>query len=148
VQAVTAPASPPPEGARKSEPGQGRKAWAIVYLFALAVVLSVAGLFWINHEVHVVAGAEERSAQQQQQSQQAAARRQQAQQAAAAVKQSKAICVALVGLDDARIGAEFAPPSRTGVPLSKSYGARLAHAIHAVVNATRCRALLAGKLPS
>ena len=100
-----------------------RKAWAVVYLFALAVVLSAVSLFWINHEIHVIV----------------------AQQQAAQVKQSRGICEALVGLDDARDGAEFASPSRTGVPLSKSYGYRLAQHLHDVVQATHCRALLAGK---
>jgi hypothetical protein len=136
VQAVTAPAA---------RPRDGRKAWAIVYLFLLAVVLSVAGLFWINHEVHVVASAEQRQAQRDARVQQAAERRQMLQQQAAALKQSKAICSALVGLDDARIGAVFASQSHTGVPLSKSYGYRLAQHLHDVVNATHCRALLAGK---
>jgi hypothetical protein len=72
----------------------------------------------------------------------------QAEQRAAELKQSLGICVALVGLDDARIGAEFAPASRTGVPLSRSYGYRLAKHLHDVVDATHCRALLAGKEPA
>lgn len=124
-----------------------RKAWAVVYLFGLAVLLSVAGLFWINHEVHVTETAVQHQAAEQAKAQQSAARRQTAAAEAAQVKQSKAICGTLVGLDDASHGAVFAGKARTGVPLSKSYGYRLAHAIHAVVNATHCRALLAGKTP-
>jgi hypothetical protein len=124
-----------------------RKAWAVVYLFGLAVLLSVLGLFWINHEAHVTEGAIQRQAQAQARSERAAARRQQEQQQAAALKQSRSICVALVGLDDARIGAEFATAAHTGIPLSKSYGYRLAKHLHDVVDATHCRALLAGKLP-
>ena len=122
-----------------------RKAWAVVYLFGLAVVLSVFALFWINHEVHVTEAAELRQSQAQERAQAALAHRQAAAQEAAALKQSKAICVTLVGLDDASHGAVFASPSQTGVPLSKSYGYRLAQHLHDVVDATHCRALLAGK---
>jgi hypothetical protein len=146
MPALTAPGAQPPV-AGKSGPVPRRRAYSAVYLFGLAVMLSVLGLFWINHEVHVVAGSEQRAAQQQEREQQAAMRHQQQQQEAAALKQSKAICVALVGLDDASRGARFASQSRTGIPLPESYGYRLANAIHAVVNATKCRALLAGKLP-
>jgi hypothetical protein len=124
-----------------------RKAWAVIYLFALAVLLSVAGLFWINHEVHVTEAAVQRQAAEQARAQQRQQAAVQSEQRAAQLKQSRGICAALVGLDDARIGAQFSSASRTGVPLSKSYGYRLARAIHAVVNATHCRALLAGKLP-
>ena len=124
-----------------------RKAWAVVYLFGLAVLLSVVALFWINHEVHVTEARAQHQAAGQARAQQRQQAAVQAEQRAAQVKQSKAICVTLVGLDDARIGAQFSSASRTGVPLSKSYGYRLARAIHAVVNATKCRALLAGKLP-
>jgi hypothetical protein len=121
-----------------------RKAWAVVYLFGLAVLLSAAGLFWINHEVHVTETAVQHQATAQAHAQAAAARRQMA----AQVRQSRAICGTLVGLDDASHGAVFAGKARTGVPLGESYGYRLAHAIHAVVAATKCRALLAGKLPA
>jgi hypothetical protein len=41
--------------------------------------------------------------------------------------------------------APLASPSQTGIPLSKSYGYRLAQHLHDVVDATHCRALLAGK---
>lgn len=37
-----------------------RKAWAVVYLFALAVLLSVVALFWINHEVRTTEAAQQR----------------------------------------------------------------------------------------
>lgn len=98
---------------------------------------SIAGAYWLTlHEVHL-----------QHDAQVALYHRQMAAQEAAQRKQSEAICLALVGLDDARIGAQFASPSRTGVPLTESYGYRLARHIHAVVKATQCRALLAGKLP-
>jgi uracil-DNA glycosylase len=111
-----------------------------IALVVLAAVVggSIAGSYVLTlDEVHA-----------QQATQAALIKRQMAAQEAAQLKQSRAICVTLVGLDDARIGAEFAGASHTGVPLSKSYGVRLAHAIHAVVNATKCRALLAGKLPA
>ena len=122
-----------------------RKAWAVIYLFGLAVALSVVALFWINHEVRSTEANQQRQEQAQQRAQAAIARRQQAAVQAAALKQSKAICGTLVGLDDARIGAQFATASQTGIPLSKSYGYRLAKHIHDVVNATHCRALLARK---
>jgi hypothetical protein len=108
-------------------------------LIVMAVVVggSIAGSYALTlHEVKV-----------QQAAQAALVKRQMAAQEAAQLKQSKAICVTLVGLDDASHGAVFASAAHTGVPLGKSYGYRLAHAIHAVVNATHCRALLAGKLP-
>jgi hypothetical protein len=124
-----------------------RKAWAVVYLFGLAVLLSVLALFWINHEAHVTEAAVQHQAQVQAQAQQRQQLAEQAAQHAAQLKQSRAICGTLVGLDDASHGAQFASASHTGIPLSKSYGYRLAHAIHAVVDATHCRALLAGKLP-
>jgi hypothetical protein len=143
MPAMTAPPAGPPA---KGDPLPRRRAYSAVYLFGLAVMLSVLGLFWINHEVHVVADAEQHQAQEQAREQQEAMRHQQQQQEAAALKQSKAICVALVGLDDARIGAQFASASRTGVPLSESYGYRLAEHINDVVKATKCRALLAGKI--
>jgi len=105
--------------------------------FLVAVAGSIAGAYLLTlHEVHV-----------QQAAQTAIVKRQMAAQEAAQLKQSKAICATLVGLDDASHGAQFASAKHTGVPLGKSYGYRLAHAIHAVVNATHCRALLAGKLP-
>jgi hypothetical protein len=98
---------------------------------------SIAGAYLLTlHEVHV-----------QQAAQAAIVKRQMAAAEAAQLKQSEAICVTLVGLDNASVGAQFASSSHTGVPLSKSYGFRLAHAIHAVVDATHCRALLAGKQP-
>lgn len=106
--------------------------------FLLVIGGSIAGAYvLVLHEVH-----------QQQAAQQVIVRKQMAAQEAAELKQAKATCVALVGLDDARIGAQFASASHTGVPLSKSYGYRLAEHLHDVVDATHCRALLAGKLPA
>ena len=103
--------------------------------FLLVIGGSIAGAYaLVLHEVD-----------QQQSAQKALVRRQMAAQEAAQLKQSKGICVTLIGLDDASKGAQFASASHTGIPLSKSYGFRLAHAIHAVVNATHWRALLAGK---
>lgn len=138
--------------AAPQQPGSGdkpaRSTYSAVFLFALAVILAVTGLFWINHDVHVTEAAVQRQAQAQARDQQAAARRQQQEQEAAQARQSLGICAALVGLDDARIGAEFASASHTGVPLSKSYGYRLSKHIHDVVKATHCAALLAGKLPA
>ena len=118
--------------------------WALIFLFALNLAFGAMNLIWTGHEVHVSTAAIHAGQAQQQ----AAQERLMAQQRAAALKQSKAICVALVGLDDASQGAEFAPQSRTGVPLSKSYGYRQSVAIHHVVQATKCRALLAGKQPA
>jgi len=104
--------------------------------FLVAVAGSIAGAYLLTlHEVHV-----------QQAAQTVIVKRQMAAQEAAQLKQSRAICGTLVGLDDASHGAVFAGKARTGVPLGESYGYRLAHAIHAVVAATKCRALLAGKL--
>ena len=106
--------------------------------FLVAVAGSIAGAYLLTlHEVHV-----------QQAAQTAIVKRQMAAQEAAALKQSVAICGTLVGLDDASHGAQFASASHTGIPLSKSYGYRLARAIHAVVNATHCRALLAAGDPA
>jgi hypothetical protein len=45
------------------------QARAIVYLFGLAVLLSVIALFWINREVHSAAAAQQRQEQAQQQAQ-------------------------------------------------------------------------------
>jgi hypothetical protein len=146
---MTAPAEQPPStgSASKDDALARRRGYSVVYLFLFAVALSAFGLYWINHEVHVTEAALQRQAEQQVRAQQRQALAVQAEQRAAAAKQSVGICVALVGLDNARIGAEFAPPSRTGVPLTKSYGYRLAKHLHDVVEATHCRALLAGKLP-
>jgi hypothetical protein len=105
--------------------------------FILVIGGSIAGSYFLTlHEVDV-----QQAAQAQQQ------RRQEAAQKAAQLVQSEAICRALIGLDDASHGAQFASPSHTGVPLSKSYGYRLSRAIHRVVEATDCRPLLAGKVP-
>jgi hypothetical protein len=110
----------------------------VLVVMAAVVGGSIAGSYALTlHEVKV-----------QQAAQAAIVKRQMAAQEAAQLKQSRAICGTLVGLDDASHGAQFASAVHTGVPLSKSYGFRLAHAIHAVVNATHCRALLAGKLPA
>jgi type II secretory pathway pseudopilin PulG len=110
---------------------------AAIGLLVLTLITGIGNL-WASY-------AEVQASQAAQQREQAAQQRQAAAQAAAQLKQSKAICVALVGLDDASQGAVFAPQSRTGVPLPESYGYRLAEHIHAVVQATDCRALLAGK---
>jgi hypothetical protein len=48
-----------------------RKAWAVVYLFGLAFLLSVTSLFWINHEVR----ADETAQAAQQRQEQAAQRK-------------------------------------------------------------------------
>jgi len=101
--------------------------------FLLVIGGSIAGAYvLVLHEVHV-----------QQAAQEAQVRKQEAAQKSAQLKQSEAICGALVGLDNARIGAQFASPAHTGVRLSRSYGYRLARHIHDVVVATHCRALLA-----
>jgi hypothetical protein len=120
-----------------------RVAWALIALFALNLILAGVNLYWTGHQVNSSSAAIKTGQAQQQ----AAQDRLAAQQRAAALKQSRAICVALVGLDDASQGAEFAPQSRTGVPLARSYGYRQSVAIHHVVQATDCRALLAGKPP-
>jgi hypothetical protein len=112
---------------------------------AVAVVIALLGLNF-EFTAHYV-NSSQAAFQHQQHEQQREQAQQQAEQRAAALKQSKSICAALVGLDDARIGAVFAPQSRTGVPLSESYGYRLAQHLHDVVDATHCRALLAGKTP-
>jgi hypothetical protein len=41
-----------------------RTARSVVYLFGLAVVLSVVSLFWINHAVHDSQAAQQRQGQQ------------------------------------------------------------------------------------
>jgi hypothetical protein len=110
----------------------------VLAAFVLAVGGSIAGSYALTlHEVNVQRAAQEATVKRQMQAQEAAQ-----------IRQSKAICVTLVGLDDASHGAQFASASHTGVPLGKSYGYRLARAIHAVVLATRCAALLAGKIPA
>jgi hypothetical protein len=80
---------------------------AIVYLFALAVVLSVTALFWINHEVHVTAAAQARQQRSQERSQELAQRK-------AGLLIERAICTDLGTM--ARIpppkGAASANPSR------------------------------------
>jgi len=109
-------------------------------LIVMAVVVggSIAGSYALTlDEVHA-----------QQAAQAVLVKRQMAAQEAAQLKQSKAICGTLVGLDDASHGAQFASQAATGVPLSKSYGYKLARAIHAVVAATKCRALLAAAAPA
>ena len=109
---------------------------AVLVVFT-AIAGAITGAYVLTlHEVDV-----------QQASQAALARRQAAVQRAAQLKQSEAVCMALVGLDDASHGAVFPGKSATGVPLADSYEYRLALAIHAVVDATDCRPLLAGKLP-
>jgi hypothetical protein len=47
-------------GERGLPRGQAR---AVVYLFVLAVLLAVAGLFWINHQVHASQGAARQAGQ-------------------------------------------------------------------------------------
>jgi prolyl-tRNA synthetase len=116
----------------------------VLIVLAALVGGSIAGSYALSlHEFHVQQAAQEAQAARQMAAQKALAKRQ----AAAQLKQSKSICTALVGLDDARIGAEFATAAHTGIPLTKSYGYRLARHIHDVVKATKCAALLAGKLP-
>jgi hypothetical protein len=52
----------------------GRVTRAVLFMFALAVILAVSGLFWINHEVHVNAAALQASyAREQQEQRQAGA---------------------------------------------------------------------------
>jgi len=122
--AVQGPAGPEGKRGEKGAAGlSGSIRRSLVVLFAIAVLLAGAGLFWAARDQHDSTVSEQRQ------------------------QQARAICVALVGLDNASTGAVFAQQSATGVPLSKSYGYRLSLAIHGVVQATDCRALLAGKLP-
>ncbi len=109
-------------------------------------VAAVFALLLLNFEftAHYVNASQAAFAHQQQE-QRATAARQAAAAKTAQLRQSIGICEAMVGLDDARIGAVFASASRTGIPLSESYGYRLAQHIHDVVQATHCAQLLAGK---
>jgi hypothetical protein len=132
---LTAPGPQGPQGNRGEKGAAGLSGTvrrALVVLFCVAVLLAGLGLFWAAHD---------------QDANFAAQQREQADQRAAQLKQSRAICLALVGLDDASHGAEFATAAHTGVPLSRSYGYRLSIAIHGVVQATDCRALLVVKAP-
>jgi hypothetical protein len=104
-----------PKGDKGEQGEQGKpstrlpvsQARAIVYLFALAVVLSVTALFWINHEVHVTAAAQARQQRSQERAQELAQRK-------AGLLIEKAICTDLGTM--ARIpppkGATAANPSR------------------------------------
>jgi hypothetical protein len=134
--AMQGPAGPQGEKGNRGEKGTAGLSRsvrrALVVLFCVAVLLAGLGLFWAAHDQDASFAAQQRE---------------QAEQRAAQLKQSRAICLALVGLDDASHGAEFATAAHTGIPLSRSYGYRLSLAIHGVVKATDCAQLLSGKLP-
>jgi hypothetical protein len=83
------------------------QARAIVYLFGLAVLLSVIALFWINREVHSTEAAQQRQEQRQEQAQQQAQRK-----AGLLIKQAICTDVGTMAQIPAPAGAAAANPSR------------------------------------
>jgi hypothetical protein len=105
-----------------------RKAWAVVYLFALAVFLSGTGLFWINHEVRA-----QFAAQQRQEQAQAAAK------AAAQRAQAVGACRQFGGLVQSIVQANA--ETKHAVTATKSFGELFSEAVQRYYAKTDCAAL-------
>jgi uncharacterized protein HemX len=81
-----------PKGDRGERGLPRDQAKAVVYLFLLAVLLSVLGIFWINHQAHATEAAIRHQAQQQQAAQAAQQRREQATQERAGEEIERKLC--------------------------------------------------------